>query len=235
MKIFTVKVSEGTVKLLRENEFLVSATAVETPEELFSRIDGRAYDAVIVNLQKTSWSASAIRYLRDMGTTTAVIVIAPFTGSSLWSKNRADFLENGADDYIFSPIDSRELIASILVAIRRDRTLATGIRRLTIDGISIMFNLVGKQVLVNDDLVRFTISELRIFESLALNLGFIKSRDNLIDTLYEDCVDLDDRSIDSHVKRMRSKMNVVCAGAGAIIKTVYSVGYTILEKDNVSR
>ena len=73
--------------------------------------------------------------------------------------------------------------------------------------------------------VRLTVTELvLLLQSLAQRPGFVKSRDNLMDAAYEDQVYVDDRTIDSHIKRMRKKFREVDPEFDAI-ETLYGVGY----------
>jgi len=76
--------------------------------------------------------------------------------------------------------------------------------------------------------VRLTVTEFLLLQSLAQRPGFVKSRDNLMDAAYEDQVYVDDRTIDSHIKRMRKKFREVDPNFDAI-ETLYGVGYRYRE------
>ena len=76
--------------------------------------------------------------------------------------------------------------------------------------------------------VRLTVTEFLLLQSLAQRPGFVKSRDNLMDAAYDDQVYVDDRTIDSHVKRMRKKLRQVDPEFDAI-ETLYGVGYRYRE------
>ena len=76
--------------------------------------------------------------------------------------------------------------------------------------------------------VRLTVTEFLLLQSLAQRPGFVKSRDNLMDAAYEDQVYVDDRTIDSHIKRMRKKFRQVDPTFDAI-ETLYGVGYRYRE------
>ena len=71
-------------------------------------------------------------------------------------------------------------------------------------------------------------TEFLILESLAQRPGFVKSRDQLMDAAYDDQVYVDDRTIDSHIKRVRKKFRVVDKEFDAI-ETLYGVGYKYKE------
>ena len=76
--------------------------------------------------------------------------------------------------------------------------------------------------------VRLTVTEFLLLQALAQRPGFVKSRDSLMDAAYEDQVYVDDRTIDSHIKRMRKKFRQVDREFDAI-ETLYGVGYRYRE------
>jgi two-component system response regulator ChvI len=76
--------------------------------------------------------------------------------------------------------------------------------------------------------VRLTVTEFLILQSLAHRPGFVKSRDNLMDAAYDDQVYVDDRTIDSHIKRIRKKFREVDTSFDGI-ETLYGVGYRYKE------
>ncbi len=76
--------------------------------------------------------------------------------------------------------------------------------------------------------VKLTVTEFLLLQALAQRPGFVKSRDSLMDAAYEDQVYVDDRTIDSHIKRMRKKFRVVDPEFDAI-ETLYGVGYRYRE------
>jgi len=77
--------------------------------------------------------------------------------------------------------------------------------------------------------VTLTVTEFLILEALAQRPGFVKSRDQLMDTAYQDDVYVDDRTIDSHIKRLRRKFRQADPEFKAI-ETLYGVGYRFAEE-----
>ena len=76
--------------------------------------------------------------------------------------------------------------------------------------------------------VRLTVTEFLILQSLATRPGYVKSRDQLMDAAYEDQVYVDDRTIDSHIKRLRKKFRELDDVFDSI-ETLYGVGYRYKE------
>ncbi|MGY6552700.1 MAG: response regulator transcription factor [Erythrobacter sp.] len=145
-------------------------------------------------------------------------------------------LELGADDYIAKPFSLRLLIARIRAILRRAEPLreagdaaddaapaAPIIRqgRLTMDP-------ARHTVLWDGELVNLTVTEFLILEALAIRPGVIKSRNQLMDAAYPDDVFVDDRTVDSHIKRMRRKFRSVDPQFGAI-DTLYGAGYSFTD------
>ena len=77
--------------------------------------------------------------------------------------------------------------------------------------------------------VQLTVTEFLILDALAQRPGFVKSRDQLMDTAYQDDVYVDDRTIDSHIKRLRKKFRAVDPEFSGI-ETLYGVGYRFSEE-----
>jgi len=146
-------------------------------------------------------------------------------------------LAMGADDYITKPFSQRLLIARIRAILRRTEARAQPesepaadappaeriVRgRLEMDPARHRVQWAGAEVTL-------TVTEFLILEALAQRPGFVKSRDQLMDTAYQDDVYVDDRTIDSHIKRLRRKFRQVDSDFKAI-ETLYGVGYRFAEE-----
>ena len=77
--------------------------------------------------------------------------------------------------------------------------------------------------------ISLTVTEFLLLQALAQRPGFVKSRDQLMDVAYDEQVYVDDRTIDSHIKRLRKKMRVVDTEFSAI-ETLYGIGYRYNEE-----
>ena len=144
-------------------------------------------------------------------------------------------LAMGADDYIAKPFSQRLLIARIRAVLRRtemrarppeeDETpeAAEIVRgRLVMDSARHRVRWAGRDVTL-------TVTEFLILEALAQRPGVVKSRNQLMDVAYQDDIYVDDRTIDSHIKRMRRKFRETDADFKAI-ETLYGVGYRFAEE-----
>lgn len=142
-------------------------------------------------------------------------------------------LRMGADDYMRKPFSQRLLVERIRAILRRreaegeeagpdegeDVILKRG---------SLTMDKLRHTVKWKGDNVTLTVTEFLILEALANRPGFVKSRDQLMDVAYDDQVYVDDRTIDSHIKRVRKKFRVV-DGEFSSIETLYGIGYRYTE------
>ena len=147
-------------------------------------------------------------------------------------------LAMGADDYIAKPFSQRLLIARIRAILRR-QDLAKGIIAANSDSNADELPLIERgrlvmdparhKVLWDDRDVTLTVTEFLILEALAQRPGVVKSRNQLLDVAYQDDVYVDDRTIDSHIKRIRRKFRGADPSFDAI-ETLYGVGYKFGEE-----
>ena len=145
-------------------------------------------------------------------------------------------LAMGADDYIAKPFSQRLLIARIRAVLRRAEMRAAPATegeareeapqlvrgRLQMDPARHRVSWDGKEVTL-------TVTEFMILEALAQRPGVVKSRNQLMDVAYQDDIYVDDRTIDSHIKRLRRKFREV-DGTFKAIETLYGVGYRFGEE-----
>jgi two-component system response regulator ChvI len=150
-------------------------------------------------------------------------------------------LAMGADDYIGKPFSQRLLIERIRAVLRRAANRRVPVEdnadtpavepivrgRLTMDPARHRVTWDAGEGRRGD--VALTVTEFMILETLAARPGFVKSRDQLMDAAYQDDVYVDDRTIDSHIKRLRKKFRVVDHAFKAI-ETLYGVGYRFNEE-----
>ncbi|MEM6827777.1 MAG: response regulator transcription factor [Pseudomonadota bacterium] len=142
-------------------------------------------------------------------------------------------LEQGADDYIAKPFSQRLLIARIRAILRRaEPERAAGEDNASGEPVHpslkrgrLFMDPARHYVAWDDKPVSLTVTEFLILEALAARPGVIKSRNQLMDAAYPDDIFVDDRTVDSHIKRMRRKFRVVDTTFAAI-DTLYGAGYS---------
>ena len=134
-------------------------------------------------------------------------------------------LELGGDDYLTKPFSMRELVARVRVlfrrrALRRDPTTAT---QVLVAG-DLMLDLDRFQAAWKGAPLSLTVTEFRILHALARHPGRVKTRQQLVEEGYPEDTYVSDRTVDTHIKRLRKKLAAVDAEADPV-ETMYGLGY----------
>ena len=142
-------------------------------------------------------------------------------------------LRMGADDYVKKPFSQRLLVERIRTLLRRQDAISGDTVEVTEEN-----KVMERGQLTMDPLrhavkwkgrdVSLTVTEFLLLQALAQRPGFVKSRDQLMDVAYDDQVYVDDRTIDSHIKRLRKKFKAIDDDFD-MIETLYGVGYRFRE------
>ena len=143
-------------------------------------------------------------------------------------------LRMGAGDYVKKPFSQRLLVERIRTLLRRNEVLDGAIipeteeTKVMVRGELVMDPLRHSVSWKGKD-VTLTVTEFLLLQALAQRPGFVKSRDQLMDVAYDDQIYVDDRTIDSHIKRLRKKMRTVDDDFTAI-ETLHGIGYRYNEE-----
>ncbi len=143
-------------------------------------------------------------------------------------------LRMGADDYVKKPFSQRLLVERIRALLRRQEAIETGEvgdteETKVIERGDLRMDPLRHSVSWRGNDVSLTVTEFLLLQALAQRPGFVKSRDQLMDVAYDDQVYVDDRTIDSHIKRLRKKMRTADDEFSAI-ETLYGIGYRYNEE-----
>jgi two-component system response regulator ChvI len=142
-------------------------------------------------------------------------------------------LKMGADDFIKKPFSQRLLVERVKAVLRRagakDGTTPVIDAAKVIERGKLSMDPDRHSCTWDGKPVTLTVTEFLILQSLAQRPGIVKSRDALMDAAYDDQVYVDDRTIDSHIKRLRKKFNQVDESFDGI-ETLYGVGYRFKEQ-----
>ncbi|SLN45332.1 response regulator transcription factor [Roseisalinus antarcticus] len=143
-------------------------------------------------------------------------------------------LRMGADDYVKKPFSQRLLVERIRALLRRQDAISGDVvdeseeAKIMVRG-QLSMDPLRHAVKWKGMDVALTVTEFLLLQALAQRPGFVKSRDQLMDVAYDDQVYVDDRTIDSHIKRLRKKMRMVDDEFSAI-ETLYGIGYRYNEE-----
>ena len=141
-------------------------------------------------------------------------------------------LKMGADDYITKPFSQKLLIERVKAILRRtNQTINSNDKESSniIKRGKLLLNMSRYECFWDDVVIKLTVTEFLLLESLASRPGYVKSRDQLMSAAYDDDIYVDDRTIDSHIKRLRRKFKNLDKDFEAI-ETLYGVGYRYIKE-----
>lgn len=131
-------------------------------------------------------------------------------------------LSLGADDYLTKPFSPAELVLRVAAILRRSGSVPTT----TADGLTIgpiRIDKAAMVVYVHDDAIDLTPTEFKLLLTLAERRGRVQGRGHLLETVWDAAPDIQTRTVDMHVQRLRAKLGA----AGDLIETVRGFGYRL--------
>ena len=136
--------------------------------------------------------------------------------------DRVQGLSLGADDYLVKPFSPQELVLRVRNILRRTRTKPSE-RRNIIDLGAVLIDRDAHTVTLDDQPVDLTATEYKLLITLAERRGRVQSRAQLLEIVWESAPDIQTRTVDMHVQRLRAKLGA----AGDMIETVRGFGYRL--------
>lgn len=198
-------------------DYLAAAGHVPTwiadGREAMDTLRGRRFDVVLLDLALPGMDGLQIcQGLREFSDAPVMMITA-----RVEEVDRLIGLEAGADDYVCKPFSPREVVARVKAMLRRVQRAAAPPSALQVDAARFSARFHGQPL----DLTRV---EFRLLEALAGAPGRVFSRDVLLDRLYDDGRAVTDRTVDSHVRNLRRKLEAIAPGEEAI-RSIYGLGY----------
>lgn len=133
-------------------------------------------------------------------------------------------LELGADDYICKPYSPREVVARVKANLRRARFLADASLEKNLPGDVLKLDEGRQTISFSDKSMELTAVEFQLLSVLCSHPGRIFNRGQLMDSMYDDHRIVSDRTVDSHIRKIRNKLDSICPDK-ELIQSVYGVGY----------
>ncbi|WP_183982922.1 phosphate regulon transcriptional regulator PhoB [Sphingomonas jinjuensis] len=196
---------------------------VQTPdgEEALLLAKEKAPDIVLLDWMVEGLSGIEVcRRLRRMPETANVpIIMLTARGEE---EDRVRGLETGADDYVTKPFSPRELVARVGAVLRRVRPALAGEALIYAD---IEMDTVGHKVRRGGEVVQLGPTEFRLLKHFLEHPGHVFSRERLLDSVWGHDSDIESRTVDVHIRRLRKAINV--GDRPDIIRTVRSAGYAL--------
>ena len=206
-----------------------TVTHCSTRLQAIKILQGVVFDLLILDINLPDGSGlELLRTLRQNGTSTPAILL---TANDL-ELDEVTGLEAGADDYITKPFNNREVIARVKAVLRRSSAVkkdeAGGRSHIEYRGLSI--DMEKYQVIAFGKKMTFTAKEMELLWCLASNPGKAFSRNQLLETIWGYSYYGDTRTVDTHIKRIRQKLNIP-SDSDWDITTIWGVGYKFEVKD----
>lgn len=210
---------------------LLRAKLADEPFELLTAVEGESAlnivrtqkpDLVVLDVNLPGLSGLEVcRSLRaDKDTRDIPIIILSGRSDQI---DRVLGLEFGADDYVTKPFNPRELILRIHNVLRRVYKEKSGPENFTRGDLTVDF--LKHEVTVKGQLAQLTLTEFKLLSSLLEGVGQVKTREFLLEQIWEHSEGVFSRTIDTHIQRLRTKLK----SAGRYIETVRGVGYRFHE------
>ena len=167
---------------------------------------------------------SVCKELRNRGNSIYIVILSARDDEL----DRVLGLDVGADDYMTKPFSSREVVSKVKAIIRRREVLSAGKGKSYLSYQRIRLDSSRFEVLIDDQVVDFTLKEYELLEFLIQHKGQALSRDVLLDRLWGFEYDGDTRIVDVHIFKIRDKLKPY----GIKIKTIRGVGYMLEDEAN---
>jgi two-component system OmpR family response regulator len=187
-------------------------------KEALARFEQRPADLVVLDV--TMPEMDGLEACRRLRARSQVPIL--FLSSREEEVDRVLGLEMGGDDYLTKPFGTRELIARVKAVLRRASAAPVAGASLTLEAGALRLDLEAHRAFVAGEEVVFTVTEFSILRALMERPGRAFTREELVDRAYGEGHHLADRTLDSHIRRIRHKLVGLARPA---IETVHGLGY----------
>jgi two-component system, OmpR family, phosphate regulon response regulator PhoB len=214
--------------LLSLLDFNLRAAGFETVlatsgEQALSQLRRRVPDLVVLDLMLPDISGTELcsRIKSDPRTKHVPVVMLTAKGEEI---DRVVGFEVGADDYVTKPFSVRELVLRVRAVLRRRRSGPTAERAPEAVG-PIRVDVDSHRAFVDGAEIQLTPLEFKLLTTLMARLGRVQSREQLLEDVWGMSSELETRTVDTHVKRLREKL-----GSGReLLETVRGIGYRLVD------
>jgi DNA-binding response OmpR family regulator len=191
-------------------------------ESFYNFIDSRIPDLIILDLMLPDTDGFEIcKYLKKQDKYSSIpIIMLTAKGDEM---DKVLGLELGADDYVTKPFSPRELVARVKAVLRRGEQ-KSDVQKISIGGI-LKLDTEKYEVTINDEKIELTSTEFKILQLLCSKIGWVFTRNQILDHLWSDEKFVLDRTVDVHVRNLREKLGE----ASKFIKSVRGIGYKMEE------
>jgi two-component system, OmpR family, response regulator len=211
--------ADGLCRSMRQQGYAVDYVSDGLDADMMLR-GAQPFDLVVLDLGLPRLDGlSVLRNMRERNRQVPVIILTARDGVG----DRVKGLDLGADDYLVKPFSLAELEARVRALIRRG---LCGVNPVFSCG-TMTFDSVGRRVAINGEPLELTTRELSVLEALMSRIGWVVSKEQLLERLYSYAEEASSNAIEVYIHRLRKKIE----SAGVNIRTIRGLGY-IIEKSN---
>ena len=226
-KVLVVE-DEISIQRILQYDLMQSGFSVDLAsdgEEGLQKALADEYDVMLLDVMLPERDGfSVCKELRNRGNSIYIVILSARDDEL----DRVLGLDVGADDYMTKPFSSREVVSKVKAIIRRREVLSAGKGKSYLSYQRIRLDSSRFEVLIDDQVVDFTLKEYELLEFLIQHKGQALSRDVLLDRLWGFEYDGDTRIVDVHIFKIRDKLKPY----GIKIKTIRGVGYMLEDEAN---
>ena len=195
--------------------------AINDPLRTIGLVRDLRPDLIILDMMMPDLSGvQLLRMIRGDGVLQDIPIIFLTAKGDITDKVKG--LESGADDFMTKPFDARELLLRVKSLLRRAKSAAAKpSTRLSAGGL--LMDIEKHEVTADSNVVDLTATEFKLLRILLDRKGRVQSREELLADVWNYSPDLETRTVDTHVRRLREKLG----SAGDTIETIRGVGYRI--------
>ncbi len=196
-------------------------TILERGDEVLPFLEQQRVDVMLLDLMLPGMNGVDIcRQLRKQNSPLPIIM----TTARVDEIDRILGLEIGANDYVCKPYSPREVVARVKVQLRLKQPNGSH------NGDQLKLNEDNLTVAIEDNQVQLTLVEFKLLQKMVKQTGRIFTRNQLMDAIYDDGRIVTDRTIDSHVKKLRQKLSTITPNRN-LIHAIYGCGYKFQSED----
>lgn len=211
--------ADGLCLSMRQQGYAVDYVSDGLDADMMLR-GAQPFDLVVLDLGLPRLDGlSVLRNMRERNRQVPVIILTARDGVG----DRVKGLDLGADDYLVKPFNLAELEARVRALIRRG---LCGVNPVFSCG-TMTFDSVGRRAAINGEPLELTTRELSVLEALMSRIGWVVSKEQLLERLYSYADEASSNAIEVYIHRLRKKIE----SAGVNIRTIRGLGY-IIEKSN---
>jgi len=199
--------------------------SLNNPAEVMREVQNYMPDLVLLDIMMPNLNGIQICKMIRSNTSAVESIPIIFLTAKGETDDRVTGLESGADDYLSKPFNTTELVLRIKSILKRAATPQDNGAASSITVGNVTIDRERHRLIVNGETIILTATEFRLIHVLMSRVGVVQTREELLSHVWNYNSDVETRTVDTHVRRLREKLST----EADIIKTIRGVGYKVSE------